>query len=63
MDISITNHHKVYRGEKKNPPRPTEYKLLKHLMENPGRVYSREQLLIPCGVTEFMLNQELLIHT
>lgn len=24
---------------------PTEFKLLKHFMENPGRVYSREQLL------------------
>ena len=46
MDISINlNHHKVYRGEKKIHLGPTEYKLLKHLMENPGRVYSREQLL------------------
>jgi two-component system phosphate regulon response regulator PhoB len=24
---------------------PTEYKLLRHFIENPGRVYSREQLL------------------
>ena len=46
MDISINlNHHKVHRGEKKIHLGPTEYKLLKHLMENPGRVYSREQLL------------------
>ena len=46
MDILINlNHHKVYRGEKKIHLGPTEYKLLKHLMENPGRVYSREQLL------------------
>ena len=40
-----SNQHKVYRGEKKIHLGPTEYKLLKHLMENPGRVYSREQLL------------------
>ena len=46
QDISINlNEHKVYRGEKKIHLGPTEYKLLKHLMENPGRVYSREQLL------------------
>ena len=38
MDISINlNQHKVYRGEKKIHLGPTEYKLLRHLMENPGR--------------------------
>ena len=41
----ITNQHKVYRGEARVHLGPTEYKLLKHLLENPGRVYSREQLL------------------
>tara|TARA_X000000368_G_C23052428_1_gene722097 strand:+ start:1705 stop:2394 length:690 start_codon:yes stop_codon:yes gene_type:complete len=46
QDLSINlNEHKVYRGNKKIHLGPTEYKLLKHLMENPGRVYSREQLL------------------
>tara|TARA_A100001011_G_scaffold243263_1_gene251302 strand:+ start:217 stop:906 length:690 start_codon:yes stop_codon:yes gene_type:complete len=45
-DIKIlTNQHKVYRGEARVHLGPTEYKLLKHLIENPGRVYSREQLL------------------
>jgi len=45
-DISIKLHeHKVYRGNKKIHLGPTEYKLLKHLLQNPGRVYSREQLL------------------
>ena len=45
-DIKIlTNQHKVYRGEARVHLGPTEYKLLKHLLENPGRVYSREQLL------------------
>ena len=45
-DISIKlNEHKVYRGNKKINLGPTEYKLLKHLLENPRRVYSREQLL------------------
>ena len=42
MDV---NEHKVYRGNQKIHLGPTEYKLLKHLIENPGRVYSREQLL------------------
>ncbi len=45
-DIKIlTNQHKVYRGEARVHLGPTEYKLLKHFLENPGRVYSREQLL------------------
>ncbi len=45
-DIKIlTNQHKVYRGEARVHLGPTEYKLLKHFIENPGRVYSREQLL------------------
>ena len=45
-DIKIlTSQHKVFRGEVKIHLGPTEYKLLKHLMENPGRVYKREQLL------------------
>ncbi len=45
-DISINlNEHKVYRKNKKIHLGPTEYKLLKHFLENPGRVYSREQLL------------------
>ena len=45
-DIKIlTSQHKVFRGKVKIHLGPTEYKLLKHLMENPGRVYKREQLL------------------
>ena len=45
-DIKIlTNQHKVYRGEARVHLGPTEYKLLKQFIENPGRVYSREQLL------------------
>jgi len=45
-DISIdVNKHKVFRGGKKIHLGPTEYKLLKHLMENPGRVFSRDNLL------------------
>ena len=45
-DIKIlTNQHKVYRGEARVHLGPTEYKLLRHFVENPGRVYSREQLL------------------
>ncbi len=41
----ITSEHKVYREDLRIHLGPTEYKLLKHLMENAGRVYSREQLL------------------
>ena len=45
-DIKIvTNQHKVYRGEARVRLGPLEYKLLKHFLENPGRVFSREQLL------------------
>ena len=39
------NEHKVFRGKTRVHLGPTEYNLLKHLMENPCRVFSREQLL------------------
>ena len=45
-DIKIfDNEHKVFRGKTRVHLGPTEYNLLKHLMENPFRVFSREQLL------------------
>ena len=45
-DIKIfDNEHKVFRGKTRVHLGPTEYNLLKHLMENPYRVFSREQLL------------------
>lgn len=37
--------HRVYRSEKALKLGPTEFKLLVTLMERPGRVFSREQLL------------------
>ncbi|MBA3911005.1 MAG: phosphate regulon transcriptional regulatory protein PhoB [Rhodobacter sp.] len=37
--------HRVYRGAKVMKLGPTEFKLLVTLMERPGRVFSREQLL------------------
>lgn len=37
--------HRVRRGGKAVPVGPTEFRLLRHFMERPGRVYSREQLL------------------
>lgn len=37
--------HRVRRGGKEVHLGPTEYKLLEHLMQHPGRVFSREQLL------------------
>jgi len=36
---------RVFRGADEIKLGPTEFRLLRHLMENPGRVYSREQLL------------------
>jgi two-component system, OmpR family, phosphate regulon response regulator PhoB len=37
--------HKVYRAGKPVALGPTEFRLLKHFLENPGRVFSRERLL------------------
>ncbi|MDP2324592.1 MAG: phosphate regulon transcriptional regulator PhoB [Gammaproteobacteria bacterium] len=37
--------HRVFAGEHELAVGPTEYRLLKFLMENPDRVYSRPQLL------------------
>jgi two-component system, OmpR family, phosphate regulon response regulator PhoB len=37
--------HRVRRGGVVVPIGPTEFRLLRHFMERPGRVYSREQLL------------------
>lgn len=40
-----TAAHKVFRGGKLIPLGPTEFRLLRHFLEHPGRVFSREQLL------------------
>lgn len=37
--------HRVERAGRNIHLGPTEFRLLRHLMEHPGRVYSREQLL------------------
>ena len=37
--------HRVYRKNEKIHLGPTEFKLLRFFLENPGRVFSREQLL------------------
>jgi two-component system phosphate regulon response regulator PhoB len=42
MDIAS---HRVTRGGREVHLGPTEFNLLRHFMENPGRVFSREQLL------------------
>ena len=42
MDLAT---HKVVRGGKATHLGPTEFRLLRHFMEHPGRVFSREQLL------------------
>ncbi|PSJ38430.1 phosphate regulon transcriptional regulator PhoB [Allosphingosinicella deserti] len=42
MDVSA---HKVRRGGRTVALGPTEFRLLRHFMEHPGRVFSRERLL------------------
>jgi two-component system phosphate regulon response regulator PhoB len=42
MDV---DSHRVRRAGKPVQLGPTEFRLLRHLMENPGRVFSRERLL------------------
>lgn len=42
MDLAA---HKVWRAESEVHLSPTEFSLLQYLMEHPGRVFSREQLL------------------
>ena len=37
--------HRVIRGDKEINLGPTEFRLLDHLIQHPGRVFSREQLL------------------
>lgn len=45
-DIEIDRvSHRVLRGEKEIHLGPTEFRLLDHLIQHPGRVFSREQLL------------------
>ena len=42
MDLAA---HRVRRGNKSIQLGPTEYRLLRHFLENAGRVFSRQQLL------------------
>jgi len=42
MDLAA---HKVRRGGQVVPLGPTEFRLLRHFLEHPGRVFSRERLL------------------
>lgn len=45
-DIEIDRvSHRVMRGDKEIHLGPTEFRLLDHLIQHPGRVFSREQLL------------------
>ena len=44
ITMDLTNH-RVNRGKNVVDLGPLEYKLLRHFLENPRRVYSREQLL------------------
>jgi two-component system, OmpR family, phosphate regulon response regulator PhoB len=42
MDLAA---HRVFRAAKRIHLGPTEFRLLRHLLQHPGRVFSREQLL------------------
>ena len=42
MDLAA---HRVHLGDKAIELGPTEFRLLRHFMEHPGRVYSRDQIL------------------
>jgi len=42
MDVAA---HRVRRGGQPVALGPTEFRLLKHFLEHPGRVFSRERLL------------------
>ncbi|HKO07394.1 MAG TPA: response regulator, partial [Alphaproteobacteria bacterium] len=42
MDLAA---HRVMRGSRRVHLGPTEFRLLRYLLEHPGRVFSREQLL------------------
>lgn len=45
-DISLdTRAHKVFRGGRAVKLGPTEFRLLRHFLEHPSRVFTREQLL------------------
>ena len=44
ITLDRTNH-RVRRGDRPIHLGPTEYRILERLMQNPGRVFSREQLL------------------
>ena len=45
-DIEVDRvSHRVRRGDKEIHLGPTEFRLLDHLIQHPGRVFSREQLL------------------
>jgi two-component system phosphate regulon response regulator PhoB len=44
LEMDIVGH-KVRRGGEPVPLGPTEFRLLRHFLEHPGRVFSRERLL------------------
>ena len=45
LDGAIRTSKRVHRGSREINLGPTEFRLLEHLMEKPGRVYTRAQLL------------------
>lgn len=44
IEMNLTEH-KVLRGNRSVVLGPTEFRLLRHFMEHPGRVFSRDQLI------------------
>ena len=55
--------HRVQRGGTEIALGPTEFRLLRHFMEHPGRVYSREQLLdAVCGHNVYVEARTVDVH-
>jgi two-component system, OmpR family, phosphate regulon response regulator PhoB len=56
LELDRTNH-RVRRSGREVHLGPTEYRLLEYLMRNPGRVYSREQLLNAVWGTDIYVDE------
>jgi two-component system, OmpR family, phosphate regulon response regulator PhoB len=57
-DISLDRERRrVLRGDAEIELGPTEFRLLEYLMQSPGRVYSREQLLDGVWGSEVYIDQ------
>lgn len=61
IEIDKAEHSATYRGRKLNLT-PTEFRLLAYLIENPGRVFSRQELLVPALETDAVTERTIDVH-